>query len=297
MDTGAPFGRLGSFSPKSMKANTMDARQLFESGKLSEAISALNAEVKSKPADLGLRTFLFELLCFNGEWDRAVKQLDVIGQQDVQLDPIAQAFRNIVKAEQTRGRLFSDGLKPDFLFDPPDYVDRHLEAVNRIRESNLSQAKSLLDEAEASRRDISGTLDGSEFKNFRDCDDLLAPILELFVVDQYVWLPFEQIATLEISAPQKPRDLLWSSCDITLSDGSPCHGYIPVLYWGSCEHDDEQIRLGRMTDWNTCDNGPILGLGQRTFLTGETERAMLEMRKVEFNSGSSLTQESSDVSD
>ncbi|MCH7687436.1 MAG: tetratricopeptide repeat protein [Planctomycetes bacterium] len=262
----------------------MDARQLYESGKLSEAISALNAEVKSNPGDLGLRTFLFELLCFNGEWDRAVKQLDVIGQQDVQLDPVAQSYRNLVSAEQSRGRFFSEGLKPDFLFDPPpDYVHTHLEAGNRLRENNDSQAKSLLDEAEENRREISGTLDGTPFKDFRDCDDLLAPILELFVVDRYIWLPFEQIATLEISAPQKPRDLLWSSCDITLSDGSPCHGFIPVLYWGSCEQDDEQIRLGRMTDWNTLDNGPILGLGQRAFLTDETDRAMLEVRNVSFH--------------
>ena len=262
----------------------MDAKQLFESGQLSDAISSLTQQIKSNPTDIGFRTFLFELLCFNGDWDRAVKQLDVISQHDVQLDPIAQAFRNLVKAEQTRGRLFSDGLKPDFLLDPPDYVHKHLQAGNRLRENNYSQAKSLLDEAETNRRDISGTLDGSEFKDFRDCDDLLAPILELFVVDQYVWLPFEQITTLEISAPQKPRDLLWSSCDITLSDGSPCHGFIPVLYWGSCEQDDEQIRLGRMTDWNTLDNGPILGLGQRAFFTDETDRAMLEVRNVSFHS-------------
>lgn len=262
----------------------MDAQQLFESGQLSEAISGLTEQVKSHPTDIGFRTFLFELLCFNGDWDRAVKQLDVISQQDVQLDPVAQAYRNIVKAEQSRGRFFSEGLKPNFLLDPPDYVNRHLEAGNRIRESKFSEAKSLLDESEANRRDISGTLDGTEFKNFRDCDDLLAPILELFVVDQYIWLPFEQITTLEFSAPQKPRDLLWSSCDITLSDGNPCHGFIPVLYWGSCEHDDVQIRLGRMTDWNTFENGPVLGLGQRTFLTDETDRAMLEVRKVAFGS-------------
>ena len=262
----------------------MDANQLFESGQLSEAISGLTEQVKSHPTDIGFRTFLFELLCFNGEWDRAVKQLDVISQQDVQLDPVAQAYRNIVKAEQSRGRFFSEGLKPNFLLDPPDYVNRHLEAGNRIRESNFSEAKLLLNESEANRRDISGTLDGTEFKNFRDCDDLLAPIIELFVVDQYIWLPFEQITTLEFSEPQKPRDLLWSSCDITLSDGNPCHGFIPVLYWGSCEHDDEQIRMGRMTDWNTLDNGPVLGLGQRTFLTDETDLAMLEVRKVVFGS-------------
>ena len=70
----------------------MDAKQLFESGQLSEAISSLTSQIKSNPTDIGFRTFLFELLCFNGDWDRAVKQLDVISQHDVQLDPIAQAL-------------------------------------------------------------------------------------------------------------------------------------------------------------------------------------------------------------
>ena len=60
------------------------ARELFDAGKLREAIDAATAEVKASPTDTRRRTFLFELLCFAGEWDRAEKQIDVIGQQSVQ---------------------------------------------------------------------------------------------------------------------------------------------------------------------------------------------------------------------
>ena len=58
----------------------MTARQLYQAGQLGEAIQALGAELRNDPADARKRIFLFELLCFAGEYDRAEKHLDVLGQ-------------------------------------------------------------------------------------------------------------------------------------------------------------------------------------------------------------------------
>jgi hypothetical protein len=58
------------------------ARELFDAGKLNNAIEALGAELRERPTDLHRRTFLFELLCFAGNWDRADKQLDVLAGDD-----------------------------------------------------------------------------------------------------------------------------------------------------------------------------------------------------------------------
>ena len=44
----------------------MKARELLQAGRLSAAVAALSEEVKLHPADVQLRTFLFELLCFAG---------------------------------------------------------------------------------------------------------------------------------------------------------------------------------------------------------------------------------------
>ena len=58
----------------------MNSKELFEAGKLAEAIQALGAELRENPTDARRRTFLFELLCFAGEYDRAEKHLDVLSQ-------------------------------------------------------------------------------------------------------------------------------------------------------------------------------------------------------------------------
>ena len=54
------------------------AKQLFQAGQLNEAVRALGAEVRDNPTDAQRRTFLFELLCFSGEYDRAEKHLNVL---------------------------------------------------------------------------------------------------------------------------------------------------------------------------------------------------------------------------
>lgn len=260
----------------------MNAKQLFDAGNLLGATEALTAEIKAAPNDVQRRTFLFELLCFAGELERASKQLDVVGHQDAMAEPAVQVYRNILHAEQLRRRLYADGLKPEFLLDPPAYVRLHLEAVNRLRDDRPAQAKALLDEAEASRSALHGRIDGQPFDDFRDCDDVLAPFLELIILRDYIWLPFEQIRELEMAAPERPRDLLWAAARITLTDGSQRRGYVPVLYCGSYAHPDNQVKLGRMTDWKTSDDGPVLGQGQRLLLAGEEDRPILETRRVEF---------------
>jgi len=55
-------------------------QQLLQSGHLDEAVKALTTEVRDDPTDPRRRTFLFELLCFAGDYSRAEKQLDVLSQ-------------------------------------------------------------------------------------------------------------------------------------------------------------------------------------------------------------------------
>jgi type VI secretion system protein ImpE len=86
------------------------AKTLFERGQLNEAIDELTREVKSSPGNTELRIFLFELLCFAGDWDRAERQLDVVGHQSTQAKVGVEVYRNNIRAERDRRRLFSDGV-------------------------------------------------------------------------------------------------------------------------------------------------------------------------------------------
>ena len=63
----------------------VDADRLYREGRLGDAIAALNEALRDDPTDIAKRTFLFELLCFSGAFDRARKQLEAIGASDPEL--------------------------------------------------------------------------------------------------------------------------------------------------------------------------------------------------------------------
>lgn len=258
----------------------MQAKQLFEAGDLSGALQAITAEVKARPTDPIGRTFLFELLSFAGELDRAERQLEAIGHLDAASEWPVQVYTNILHAERARRRLFSDGLRPEFLLDPPPYVELHLDAVNRLREGRQGEALETLGRAEEIRPAVEGEVNGRACDEIRDCDDLLAPFLEVIILRDYVWLPWEQVQELEVAQPERPRDLVWLPARLVLSNGSQQRGYLPTLYCGSHEHADDRVKVGRMTDWSE-GQGPVRGLGMHMLLAGEDAVGLLELRQFQ----------------
>lgn len=260
-----------------------EATELLAAGKLLEATEKLLGEVKANPSDASSRTFLFELSCFAGDWDRAERQLDVIGHQSAQAELGVSVYRANMKAEKERARVFSDGAEPHFLNEPPAYVDLYLAAINAMRQGQLSQAHAALEQAEEDRPAIAGRHDGISFQDFRDCDDFVAGVLELIVKDQYVWLAFEQIKRLEVVPPRQLRDLLWASVRIEALDGTVGDVYVPSLYAGTSTHPDDQVRLGRITDWKQLGDDLVRSYGLRLFAVDGNENSLFETGAVEFN--------------
>jgi len=263
------------------------AKELFDSGHLQAAIDQLTAEVKASPTDVSRRTFLFELLCFAGEWDRAEKQLEVIGHQDVKAEIGVQIYHHNIAAERLRRRVFTEGQRPKFLAKPPEYVLLHLMAVNQIKEGDYEAARRLLDQAEEARPALAGRFNDQPFEDFRDANELVAPALELIAQGEYVWLPFEQIHGLEISPPAQLRDLLWARARIETTEavgGFAGEAFVPALYSGSEKDGNNQVRLGRMTDWRQVSEDFATPLGLRLFIIGDEDLAIFDLEKIEFSS-------------
>jgi type VI secretion system protein ImpE len=258
------------------------AEEMLADSELKAAIQELTGQVKANPADVRTRTFLFELLLFFGEWDKAERHLEVIGQQSVKSEVGVEVYRNNIQAERDRARLFSDGLQPHFLSEPPAYIDQHLEALRRIREENFRQARELLDRAEEDRPALMGKYNDTPFLDFRDYNDLVGPVLELIVGNKYTWLPMERLTKVEIGAPKQLRDLMWAPARIETNEGSIGEVFIPALYAGSSKHPDDRVKLGRMTDWADIGDGLYAGAGLRLFLVDDQDKAMFEARSIEF---------------
>jgi type VI secretion system protein ImpE len=267
-----------------------NAKDLIATGNLAAAVQETTQQVRNHPADLTARITLFELLCLMGDLDRAEKQLDVVEQQRSQKDLGVQVYRNCLKAERERRRVFEQGIEPHFLGEPPAYVDLHMEAIACIREGKFSQAREVLDRAEEDRPALSGKFNGKLFQDFRDCNDLTAAVLEVVVHDKYTWLPLEQIRQIEIDPPKQLRDILWASARIISANEVKGEVIIPALYAGTSVSSDDSARLGRVTDWQKLSDDLYRGVGLRLFLVDETDHPLFELESIEFDGAGAAAQ-------
>ncbi|MGI8742112.1 MAG: type VI secretion system accessory protein TagJ [Bryobacteraceae bacterium] len=264
-----------------MAATLHTGKELLDAGHLAAAIKQVTEEVKANPGDAQRRTFLFELLCFSGDLDRARKQLDAVGQETADSQIAVQSYINLLNAEQKRRRLFSAGLRPKMPEAAP-YAETQLAAVDRFREGDVPGARELLEQAEAERPALTGSADGKEFEDFKDADDLIGPFLEIMIQDDYCWIPWEAVKSVSLTEPKHLRDLAWLPCSIELRSGSAGGAHLPVLYAGSYTQDDDAIRLGRITKWRDDVPDFSVGLGQKLFAAGDRDLAILEIRLLEF---------------
>ncbi len=146
---------------------------LYREGKLREAIKALGEELRSNPLDAKRRTFLFELLLFAGEYDRAEKQLDLLAGANAEAAAGTLLYRSALHAERTRQSMFANRETPP----------SRQEAVH------------------------GGVLDGKAFSEISDSDPRIGANLEVFLAGSYTWIPIHYLRRLEIRASRKSTRL------------------------------------------------------------------------------------------
>jgi type VI secretion system protein ImpE len=122
-----------------------------------------------------------------------------------------------------------------------------------------------------------------EFQDFRDADDFVGPVLELIVKDKYVWLPFEQVKSIHVTPPRQLRDMIWASARIEALDGTIGEVYMPTLYAATTESTNDNVRLGRMTDWKQLSGDLFCGVGLRLFALAGEEKTLFEVSDIVFN--------------
>lgn len=260
----------------------MTAQEHLDQGNLSAAIAQVSDELRKSPADHGRRTFLFELLCFSGDLDRASRQLDVIAGESAERMAAVLPYRTLLEAEKQRRKVFSDSMIPGLPKKIPDSVPLHLEAIRQVREKQPADARALLEQAANTRQPRAGTVDGEAFEDLSDADDLIGPFLEAIVNGNYAWLPWESVESVTIAKPQHLRDLVWIPAQVELDIGPLGEVFLPVLYVDSHRHPDPLVKLGRVTAWREDLPEVAVGAGQKLLTAGDRDWPLLEIRKIEF---------------
>jgi type VI secretion system protein ImpE len=232
----------------------MIAEELLRAGKLDEAVETLTAELRENPLDPKRRTFLFELLCFNGEYGRAEKQLQALAEQNQDRALGILLYRAALHAEKARHELFENKRYP---------ADG------------------------SSRRPIAGTLNGKPFQSLSDADPRIGVRLEVFAAGDYLWVRLEHVASLEMEPPKRLRDLLWIPARVRTGPAFKGQDLgevlLPVLCPFTWQHPDGPVRLGRTTEWCQDETGEVSPYGQKTLIVDGEEFPLLELRRLEIH--------------
>ena len=263
----------------------MSAEEFFRSGRLEQATAAQSEAVRARPLDQDARWWLFVLLVFAGELERAEKQLDVLSKQDEGALRGGLVYRGLLASELERRRVFDGASSPVLPPDAPEYARLRVEALRALARGDDDAAAASVAAAVEVTPQVTGSVNGRPVGGLCDYDDRLGGVLEVFAGGRYLWLPLDFVERLEVAPPQTAIDALWRAAELTDREGETAQVFLPSLYPGTHTEADEALRLGRATQWR--EQGTLqIGTGQRVLLgdcAGELEEfPMLSLQRFEL---------------
>lgn len=234
----------------------MEAHQLLKAGKLQDAIFTLQTHLAEAPSDHQAQTFLFELICFTGDFDRAESQLNQLAQEEDH--PHSEAgisrYKDVLRAERRRQALFA----------------------------NQQHPRQLVNGGQTAFR---GSLNGEEFLSFSDADPRIGDKLEIFSTGEYFWIALSDVRRMKVPAPRRLRDLLWLPVQLhvvaSLESPELLHDiWLPMMAPLTWQHPDEEVKLGRVSDWRENQFGDFAPYGLKSYLVDGFDVPLAEIREV-----------------
>lgn len=238
--------------------------------------------MRGEPGNGQLRVFLFQLLCVEGEWERARDQLKALGELDAGAFPLVHIYGSAITCELLRREVFAGTRTPMVLGEPSPWVALLLQALTVQSRGRGAEAKALRAEALEQAPTVAGTVDGEPFDWIADADSRLGPVCEAVIEGRYYWVPFERLRSLSLQAPSDLRDVVWMPAELGLTNGGQAAALIPARYPGTESDKDGLIRLARKTEWDEVAPETFHGRGQRMLATDGNEHALLSVRRIEL---------------
>ena len=274
----------------------MLAEEQLRAGELDAALSDLQAEIRRQPVNPRYRIFLFQLLSVLGQWDRALNQLKVIGEIDASALPMVHTYREAIRCEMLRQRVFAGTAIPLVVGEPNRWLALLIEALRLMAFGDYERARPLRDEAFALAPTTAGAVNGAPFEWIADADIRLGPVIEAIMNGAYYWVPFDRLRAIRITEPADLRDMVWAAAELDWPNGGTTVALVPTRYSGSEASGDAAIRLARRTDWREPEASVFLGLGQRILATDSSEYPLLEVREIALETAAAIS-EAADQSD
>ncbi len=262
----------------------MTPEQCLSVGDPDGALAALQAEVRARPQDPKLRIFLFQLLCVQGDWNRAITQLKLCAELDPSALPMAQTYREAIICEVFRQKVFAGEKAPLVFGEPQEWIALQIEALRLLAQGNAPKAAELRELAFEAAPASSGALNGAAFEWIADADTRLGPLLEMVVNGRYFWVPFTAIREIRAEDPEDLRDSVWTAVNLVLNTGGEVVALVPTRYAGAATPADGSARLARSTEWEDAGDGAFIGIGQRVLATDRGDVGLMDLRRLVIDS-------------
>ena len=257
----------------------------LRSGDPAAALAQLQEQVRARPADPGLRVFLFQLLCVLGQWERALNQLTVASSLDPGALAMAQMYGEAVRCEAIRTAVF-EGRKSPLIFGEPDrWLALLIESLLVMGQGEAARSEQLRQRAFEDAPVSTGDVDGRPFEWIADADSRLGPVLEAVINGRYYWVPFARLSRIDVEPPADLRDVVWMPAHLQFENGGETVALIPTRYPGSEASPDGLIALARKTVWQQSGADAHHGLGQRIITTDAEETPLMEIRRIAVGRG------------
>lgn len=261
----------------------MKALEIFNSGNLTEAINVAAATLRSKPMDSAARFLLAQLFCFQEEFEKADRQFETFASQASQPVPGVSLCRQLIRAATCRREFYLKGRMPEFFSAPEPFVEHLLRAWVHFRAGDSMAAQESLQQSQALRPEIPCECNGRALTDILDLDDFLAPVLEVLTpTGKYFWVPLNQLRHIEFRAAERPLDILWRPATLDVVNGPSGDAYVPAIYFSGSDTVSDALRIGRETNWLEPVEGVFRGVGQRCFLAGEDDMAIMDIESLKF---------------
>lgn len=263
-----------------MKINLNTNNEFTGIDSLPQAIAQAVAAVKSQPASSDLRMRLFKLYCLQADWDRALRQLDIVEKTDDDTQRQCELFKNLILSERLRQLVLAGQREAGNLGDAlPEWCELLNKANAFYHEGEATKGEEYRHRALEAATAMSGKSEGLEtFDWIADGDDRLGPVCEFIFAGGYRWVPFSDIEVLNVEKPNSLTDLIWAPATVVVK-GQTHRGYIPSRYPLNSE-SDVSLLTGSRTEWQESESDRYIGQGRKMWVSSSGECSLFEAGEI-----------------
>jgi len=246
----------------------LKTEELLKKGQLLLAVKSAAELVQQKPSDEHARVLYVELLCVNGEFEKADQQLTTLMSLNPDLGFAMATWRQLVHAAQIRQDVFELKAKPELIEPATPSITHALDLLLAMSENDTPKIEQCLESINQQAALNQYSINQNPPEAIRDLDDTMANIFEVLGTNgKYFWIDFSQVVELEVFKPERILEVLWRKANIVLTNGTEGEVYLPANY---PIKGDELASLGRETQWHEVGSA-YCGIGLRSWLVGDNE--------------------------